>query len=135
MTVQLSVAVRNAILDAIETTIGTAAVLHLRSGAPPATVATANSGTLLASMTLDSDWWAAASSGAKAKSGTWSDSSANATGTVAHFRIFASDGTTCGMQGTVTITGGGGDMTVDSVSITIAQVVTITTFTLTAPGA
>ena len=135
MTVQLSVACRNAALDALETTIGTAAVLHLRTGGPPATVATANSGTLLASMTLDSDWWAAASSGAKAKSGTWSDASANATGTVAHFRIFASDGTTCGMQGTVTITGGGGDMTVDSTSITAAQVVTISTFTLTAPGA
>ena len=41
MAVQLSVAVRNARLDAIETNIGTSAVLRIRSGAPPATCATA----------------------------------------------------------------------------------------------
>ena len=41
MAVQLSVAVRNAMLDAIETAIGTSAVLKIRTGAPPASVATA----------------------------------------------------------------------------------------------
>jgi len=33
MTIQLSVAVRNAMLDAIETAIGTSAVIKLRTGA------------------------------------------------------------------------------------------------------
>jgi len=135
MAVQLSVATRNALLDSIETTIGASAVLKLRTGAPPATVATADSGTVVATMTLPSDWMAAASSGTKAKSGTWEDTSADNAGTVAHFRIYASDGTTAHMQGTVTATGGGGDLTLDNSTLTAAQAVSINTFVLTAPGA
>lgn len=131
MSLQLSVAVRNARLDAIETTIGTSAVLKIKTGAPPATCATADSGTVLATLTLPSDWLAAASSGAKAKSGTWEDTSADNAGTAAHFRIYASDGTTCGMQGTVTATGGGGDMTVDNAVFAAGQSFTITAFSLT----
>lgn len=131
MTIQLSVAVRNARLDAIETQIGTSARLKIRTGAPPATCATADSGTVLADITCPSDWLAAASGGSKALSGTWQDASADNTGTAAHFRLYASDGTTCGMQGTVTITGGGGDMTVDNTSFAAAQVFNVTSFTLT----
>lgn len=128
---QLSVAARNARLDAIETTVGTAPVLEIRTGAVPASCAAANSGTVLATMTLPSDWMAAASSGSKAKAGTWQDTSADATGTAAHFRLFASDGTTCHIQGTVTATSGGGDMELDNTSIATGQTVTVTTFTLT----
>jgi len=131
MAVQFSVGVRNARLDAIETTIGTSAVLKIRTGAPPANVAAADSGTVLATLTLPSDWMAAASSGSKAKSGTWEDASADATGTAAHFRLYASDGTTAHMQGTVTATGGGGDMTVDNTSFASGQSFTVTAFTLT----
>lgn len=128
---QLSVSVRNARLDAIETQIGTAPILTIRTGAAPADCATANSGTALATLTLPSDWLAAASAGAKAKSGTWQDTSADNTGTAAHFRIHESTATTCHLQGTVTATGGGGDMTVDSTSFTAGQSFTITSFTLT----
>lgn len=132
MTLQYSVAVRNARLDAVEATIGTSAILKIRTGAPPATCATADSGSVLATLNLPSDWMAAASSGTKAKSGTWEDTSADASGTAAHFRVYASDGTTCGIQGTVTATGGGGDMTVDNVVFAALQAFTITGFTLTA---
>lgn len=131
MTIQLSAAVRNARLDAIETAIGASAVLKIRSGAAPANVAAADSGTVLATLNLPSDWMAAASAGAKAKSGTWEDTSADAAGTAAHFRIYASDGTTAHLQGTVTATGGGGDMTVDNVVFAAVQAFSITTFTLT----
>jgi hypothetical protein len=131
MSIQLSTSVRNARLDAIETTIGTSPVLKIRTGAAPANCGTADSGTVLATLTLPSDWAAAASSGSKAKSGTWEDTSADNTGTAAHFRLYASDGTTCHMQGTVTATGGGGDLTVDNVSFASAQDFTITGFTLT----
>lgn len=135
MAFQFGTAERNAALDAIETSIGTTPTLEIRTGSAPATCATADSGTVLATMTLPSDWLAAASSGSKALSGTWNDTSADATGTAAHFRIKATGGGTCRIQGTVTVTGGGGDMTLDSVSITAGQVVTITGFTLTAGGA
>lgn len=131
MAIQFSVAVRNARLDAIETAIGTGAVLKIRTGAPPANVAATATGTVLATLTLPSDWMAAASSGTKAKLGTWEDSSADATGTAAHFEICASDGTTRHLQGTVTVTDGGGDMTVDNTSFAAGQSFTVSTFTLT----
>ena len=135
MALQYSAAVRNDELDALETAIGTGAIMKIRSGSAPATVATADSGTVLATISLGSDWMSAASGGSKSKSGTWQDASADATGTAAHFRIYASDGTTAHIQGTVTVTGGGGDLTLDSVSITAAQVVTISSFTITAGNA
>lgn len=131
MAVQLSTAVRNARLDAIETTIGTSAVLKIRTGAQPASCATADSGTVLATLNLPSNWMNAASGGTMTKAGTWEDLSADNTGTAGHFRVYASDGTTCGIQGTITATGGGGDMTLDNTSIASGQTVTITTFTLT----
>lgn len=135
MAMQFSVAARNAELDALEAAIGTSAVLKVFSGAPPATCATADSGTVLATISLPSDWMAAASAGVKAKSGTWQDNSADANGTAGHFRIYASDGTTCHMQGTVTASGGGGDMVVDSTSFTAGQSFTVATFQLTAGNA
>lgn len=131
MTVQLSTAVRNARLDAIETAVGASAVLKVRTGAQPANVAAADSGTVLATCNLPADYMAAAASGQKAKSGTWEDLSADAAGTAAHFRIYASDGTTAHLQGTVTLTAGGGDMTLDSVAFTAGQTFTVTGFTLT----
>lgn len=135
MAVQFSTTVRNAMLDVIESTISTSAVLKIRTGAAPANVGTADSGTVLATLNLPSDWMAAASGGTKALSGTWQDASADATGTAAHFRIYASDGTTAHIQGTVTATGGGGDLTLDNTSIASGQSVTITSFTLTAGNA
>lgn len=134
MTVQLSTTVRNALLDSIETAIGVSAVMKIRTGDQPANVATADSGTVLATLNLPSDWMAAASGGTKALSGTWQDSSADAAGTAAHFRIYASDGTTAHLQGSVTATGGGGDMTVDNTSFASGQSFTVTSFTLTAPN-
>jgi hypothetical protein len=133
MAFQFSTATRNAALDQIETTIGTSPTLEIRSGSVPANCAAASTGTVLATIALPSDWLTAASGGSKTISGTWQDASADATGTAGYFRI--SQGATCHIQGTVTATGGGGDMTLDSVSITAAQQVNITAFTITAGGA
>jgi len=131
MAVKFSVAVRNARLDALETAIGTSAVLKIRSGAAPTNITDADSGTVLATLSLPSDWMANAASGSKSKSGTWQDTSADNTGTAAHFRLYASDGTTQHMQGSITATGGGGDMTVDNTSFATGQSFTVTAFTLT----
>jgi hypothetical protein len=65
MAIQLSTAVRNAMLDAIETTVGTAAKIRILTGTQPATCATAESGTLLVQFTLASDWATNAASGSK----------------------------------------------------------------------
>lgn len=131
MAVQLSVAVRNARLDAIETTIGVSAILKIRTGAQPANCAAADTGTVLATLNLPSDYLAAASGGAKAKAGTWEDTSADAAGTAAHWRLYETTGVTCHAQGTVTATGGGGDLTVDNVVFAAAQSFTITAWSFT----
>lgn len=134
MAIQFAVNTRNARLDAIETEIGTAAVLKIWTGSAPANCGSADSGTELVSMTLPSDWMAAAASGAKSKAGTWSGTAGD-TGVAGHFRIYDSGGSVCHLQGTVTITSGGGDMEVDNTSIASGQTVTVTTFTLTDGGA
>jgi hypothetical protein len=132
MAIQFSVNARNGMLDAIETELGATPVLKLFTGAQPANCAAANSGTELVSMTLPADAFAAASSGTKAKSGTWSGLGI-AAGTAAHFRLYQSNGTTCVEQGTVGA--GSGDLSLDNAVIAIGQTVSVTTYTFTAPNA
>jgi hypothetical protein len=134
MSVQFSVAVRNAMLDQIESTVGTSAKLEIRSSTVPASTAAANTGSVLVSYTLASDWAAAASSGSKSFNNTPISTTATGAGTAAHFRIYSSTNT-CHWQGTVTATGGGGDMTVDNTNIASGQTVNITSFTITAGNA
>lgn len=131
MTMQFGTTVRNARLDAIESTIGTGPTLKIRTGAPPANCAAARSGTVLATIALPSDWMANAASGSKAKSGTWQDASADAAGTAGHFEIIDSGGSTCHIQGTCTATGGGGDMTLDNAVLAAGQEFNVTGFTIT----
>ena len=125
MAFQKSTAVRNAELDQIEATIGTSAVLKLFSGAEPVNCAAADPSGLLCTINLPADWMNAAAAGAKTKLGTWS-AAASAGGTIASWRIYASDGTTVGMQGNTT------DMTFDNTNVANLQVVTVNTFTITA---
>ena len=130
MAIQLSVAARNARLDSFETAAGASVKLQLRTGAQPANCAAADSGTLLCEITCPADWMAAASGGSKALSGSWAGTGA-AAGTAAHFRVKDSAGSVCHMQGSVTASGGGGDVTLDNTSIAVSQAVTVLTFTLT----
>jgi len=131
---QVDVATRNARADAVENTWGATPVLKIFTGSMPANCAAANTGTNLVNMTLPADAMSAASAGAKAKTGTWQVNAA-ATGTPGYFRIYSSDGTTCRMQGTVTATGGGGDMTINDMSLETGVPVTVVTFGWTEPNA
>lgn len=119
--------VKNAQLDGISTAWGASATLRLYSGTPPANQGTALSGnTLLAQCTPTP---AAASGGTKDMLGGAKSGTASATGTASFYRIYKSDGTTCVEQGTVTATGGGGDLTIDNTSIASGQTVNFNTFT------
>lgn len=129
--IQLSTAVRNARLDAIEATAGASAILRIRSGAQPANCAAARSGTVLATVNMPADWMQPAAGGAKAMMGAWADNSADAAGTAGHFEIVSSDGATCHLQGSVSATGGGGDMTLDNVVFAAGQQFTVSSFSLT----
>ena len=130
MAIQLSTAVRNARLDAIPTAIGASAILKVLSGAMPVNCAAANSGTVLATLNLPAAYFAPAANGAKAMTGTWEDTAADASGTAGYFRIYDPTGATCHLQGTVTATGGGGDMTVDNTNFAAGQDFKVTSFTL-----
>ena len=125
MTVQLSVAVRNARLDQIEVAIGTGPTLRIYTATQPADCTIADTATKLVEDILPSDWLAAASGGTKALSGTWS-SVALATGTAGYFRIYT--GGTCHMQGSV---GPSGDIVLSTSLLAIGQTVTITAFNMT----
>lgn len=133
MAVQVSTDIRSAWIASIETILGPSPTLRIRTGAQPATCATADSGTVLAELTLPSDWLSE-SGGVGSLVGTWEDTSADATGTAAHYRIYTSGGV-CKWQGSVTATGGGGDLQLSTVAITSGQPVTITAHTITAGNA
>ncbi len=119
-------------LDAFETLIGPSPSLKIRTGSAPADGDAADSGTVLATLPLPADWMAAAALGVKAKSGTWSDTSADTSGTAAHYGLYTSGGTRY-EQGSVTATSNGGDLTLDTITIVAGQTVTITGYTKTAP--
>lgn len=129
---QLSGSARDALLDAIETACGTAAVLRVLTGSAPANCAAAETGTILAEMTLPSDWMAAASGGVKAKSGTWQDVSANASGTPGYYRIYNSGLTTCHVQGSSGV--GSGELNFDG-TFTAGQASSVNSFQWTAGNA
>lgn len=130
---RLSTAVRNARLDAIESTTGASAKLRVydnSAGVPGSCIATAT-GVVLAEINLPSDWMNNASGGSKTISGTWQTLSALATGTAAYFRIWDNAVAVCHLQGLTGATGSGEDMELSSVTFAIGQSFTVTTFTLT----
>lgn len=125
MAVRYADAVKNAMLDAYETNIGTAPVLRLYTGSVAGAVGTAPAGTLLAALTLPSDWMNAAATGSKTRLGTWSGT-ASATGTAGCYTLSTSGGTAIedGSVGTSSA-----DLILDSVSVVSGATITISTWT------
>ncbi len=124
----------NAIVDRLDAGAG-AGTLKIYAGSVPANVEAA-AGTLLATLTLSDPAFGDAvdiNPGARATANAiTSDSSADATGTAAYFRASDSDGTSS-IQGTVTATGGGGDLEVGTVSFVAGAVISVTSWTVTVP--
>ena len=130
MTVRLNDAFANALLDGVDSAFNNG-TLEIRSGTQPSSANDAATGTVLATVTLPADAFAAAASRSKAKAGTWEDTSADAAGTAGWFRL-KNSGDTQRIDGSVTATGGGGDMELDNVVLAAGQQFTITSFSLTA---
>lgn len=95
-----SAPVLNAQADAAETIIGASPTFEIRAGTPPASIGTADSGALLASLALPADWLSAASSGVKNLVGTW-QATAAAAGKATYYRIKA--GSTAHIQGLISM--------------------------------
>ena len=124
MAVQLSVAVRNARLDAVESSIGASAIARIYSATD----------TVLVEIQLPVDWMNPASLGSKTKLGTWAGSGTASAGLgvdAVRFEVLDSTGLVLGIKGTCSGIGGGGDMILDNINIAETQVVTVTQFTLT----
>lgn len=95
------------------------------------------SATLLAELTFGSTAFATATddgtNASAVANAIGDDASANASGTAAHFRTFASNGTTLLTKGTVTAVGGGGDMQLNTLTIVATGAVSCSSFTLRQP--
>lgn len=124
-------AVRNAKMDAITTYAGNAALLRIYDGTQPTDADTAiGAQVLLAELTCGSPLASGASNGVLTLGSITQDSSANATGTAAWFRLVKADGTTVVMDGTVGTSGS--DLNLTSTSITSGVAVSVTSFVITA---
>lgn len=125
--------VRNAMADALTTYASTGALLKIFSGTRPATGGAET--TKLAQLTFSGAIAGAASNGVLTLNIPASDTSADATGTASWARITKADGTTVVCDMSVTATGGGGDLQLDSTAITLGGTVAITSGSITTGNA
>lgn len=111
-------------------------VLEFRTGAQPALADDAPTGTVVASIALPADSFGTAAARAIAKAGTWSDTSADATGVIGWARLRetgdggASSTTDRRVDFAVSESGGGGDIIVDNTDVNIGQPITVQTLSL-----
>lgn len=135
MATRISAAVRSAMVAAVTALIDggpAAATIQIRSGAQPASVATAASGTLLATVTVADPAFAAPVNGV-ATANAIPASTVSATGSAGWFRVLDSAGVAI-LDGSITISGGGGDMTMATVSLVATGTLNITSWTITQPA-
>lgn len=138
MATRISTAAQNAACDAVVDLVdggAGAGYVEIRSGSQPATANTAASGTVLATITYSDPAFGASAAGTATADITpaLTDASADNTGTAGWFRVYESGGTGI-WDGSVTVTGGGGDMTVNTTSLVAGVAFTITAQTLTMPA-
>jgi len=125
-------AVNNAKLNAIEVEIGSSPFIRKYTGTMPAQTSDSATGTQLAELQLPADWLADAIGHEKHQLGVWQDLSADASGQFGYFRIYKQDGVTCVGQGSITLTGLGGDLQVSDLNVVIGEPVSITGFMIAA---
>jgi hypothetical protein len=135
MTLRYNATLRNAQATAIATEAGSGALIKIYVGAVNgAGVGTAPAGALLGTLTV-SGTFGTATGGVLTFGTVTSDTSADASGTAGCFRITKSDGTTGVLDGTVTATGGGGDMTLNTTTVTAGGTIAISSGTITVGNA
>ena len=134
-------ATRNAIADAVVDRLdggAAAGIVRIYTGSQPADADSAATGTLLVEIDLNDPAFGAAAAGvATADVSPQPTGVAGAAGTAGWFRALDSDGvdiTDNVIDGSVTATGGGGDMEINNTSIAVGQDVNITAWTVTAPA-
>jgi len=132
MIFQIATSVANAVADAFEASIGTGVTLEFWAGAMPIDTMASPTGSLLGSAALDADWMSPATTRAKTILGAWSVITV-AAGDISYFRLTVAG--VCKAQGDVTVTGGGGALTVAALAVVLDQAITVTSASLVAGNA
>lgn len=127
-------AAADAVVDRLDAGAG-AGKVRIYTGSQPASANDAATGTLLVDIPLNDPAFGAAATGVATMDDTPTPSAnAGATGTAGWFRALDSDDNTV-IDGSVTATGGGGDMELNTTSLVSGVAVSITAWTVTMPAA
>lgn len=133
MAISLAVARKNAACDGIVARANSG-FLRIYAGSVPANAdASLGAATLLGACGFASTAFGAASSGTATANAISNDTAADATGTATFFRVVESDGTTIAWQGTVSASGGGGDLILTPAAVVAGVQIAITSLTFTVP--
>lgn len=128
MATRISTGARDAAAAAIGALLNGGTV-ELRTGSQPATPGTAATGTLLATLSLSATAFGSPSTGTITANAITQDASADASGTAGWFRGLSSGGTAV-IDGAV-----GTEMTLNNTSIVAGGTVSVSSWTITMPGA
>lgn len=128
---EITITARNAAGAALTDLLNSGSV-QIRTGTSPG-VDSAATGTLLGTLPLSATAFGAWASGSATANTITQDASADATGTAGYFRALNS-GSGAVIDGTITATGGGGDMEVNSTSIVSGATIDITSWTINHPA-
>jgi len=131
MAFKISTECRNAQVDGIFSVLDDGE-LELRSGTQPASINDAATGTLLSTLTLQNPAGVTATNGVGAAT-LPVNTVAMVTGIIGWGRLKTSVGTTI-MDGTVSLSGGGGDIITSVISVSVDDVVQLISLTFTAPA-
>lgn len=138
MATRLPTATQNAMCDAAVDRLDAgsgAGTIDVRTGSQPASANDAATGTLLATFTLNDPAFGAASTGvATIDSDPTLTTTGLAAGTAGWFRAKDSDGNTA-LDGEVTATGNGGQITMNTTTVSVGLDLEITGGTVTMPAA
>jgi len=122
MAIQLSTSLRVARGQQLETVIGVSPTLYFFTGSAPANCAAADSGTLIATLAVPSDWLTDNGNGTFSfNSLPWLSNACVAAGTIGYFRL--KQGATVHMQGSCGVSGA--DMNITSVVMNIGDKVNV----------
>jgi hypothetical protein len=132
---KISTACRNAavdgIVDLIDGGLGDGYV-EIRTGSPPASVAAADIGTLLGTLTFSDPAFGAAAAGVATANSITSDTSADASGDAGYFRTHDSTNASV-FQGKAGEAADSTDMTFDNKTIVAGGTIAISSMTVTMP--
>jgi hypothetical protein len=128
---KISYTAANAMMDALSTALdaGKLRIYDATGGVPSNADDSIGSNVLLAELTLNAASFGTPSNGAITAGAITADSSANATGTASHFRLWDAAGTTCYFQGTCGTSAA--DLVLNSLSIASGATVSVSSLVLT----